>query len=410
VSTSERGGRRLHAEDALETEFGSILPQNVPGTKEYFLNRFLDLTAMNRHLGPAHLFVTLTLNEGDPALRAYLGGKPAVRCPVQVTRFFMEKFGAIKELVFGARCVFGPVQDHWYRIEFQNRGAPHAHILIWLADGLPGDLEAVVQATMPRDPSELGQELRRLVQAYQLHQCRERCRRKDGKPGCSFSFPSEMAGKTHLKEGRTRYTYRREKDEDARVVPFNAALLLAWGAHLNVQFMTAGSVEEYLCAYVAKAEPSLTATLEEGSTRFTRFVSARFVSLCEVALHLLGYHPIQGTREVLFLNTDREERMWRLLRPTRDLERISAEGSRGVTSRLPPPSLPPLLLLAPSPTSDLLLGGPRPPCRIPVHVLLARQVLRAPRLPRGLHPSGVHRAVPGLWHQGRDPRQAGGGS
>ena len=42
----------------------------------------------------------------------------------------MKKINANVE-IFGGNLV-----EHWWRIEFQNRGSPHLHIFIWI-DGTP---------------------------------------------------------------------------------------------------------------------------------------------------------------------------------------------------------------------------------------------------------------------------------
>ena len=68
-----------------------------------------------------------------------LGGQaPHVR-PVESTLLFMQKYRDIKDLLWGRKCIFGRATDHWQRIEFQNRGALHVHLLLWVDDGVADD-------------------------------------------------------------------------------------------------------------------------------------------------------------------------------------------------------------------------------------------------------------------------------
>jgi len=40
------------------------------------------------------------------------------------------------------------------------------------------------------------------------------------------------------------------------VMPYNPALLIAWNAHCNVQYVTDLNIAEYLVKYISKAEPT----------------------------------------------------------------------------------------------------------------------------------------------------------
>ena len=72
---------------------------------------------------------------------------------------------------------FERVADHWYKIEFQNRGAPHVHMLLWVAPEFREN--KVVVATLPRETqNNEGRLLKELVTSLQIHSCVERrCKR-----------------------------------------------------------------------------------------------------------------------------------------------------------------------------------------------------------------------------------------
>jgi len=55
--------------------------------------------------------------------------------PVLAAQHFDHRLKAFfKDLLVGASTL-DTIKHHFYRIEFQMRGSPHAHCLIWTADG-----------------------------------------------------------------------------------------------------------------------------------------------------------------------------------------------------------------------------------------------------------------------------------
>jgi hypothetical protein len=52
--------------------------------------------------------------------------------------------------------VLGPVSAHVLAVEFQKRGLPHAHVLLWFAESCrmkwPADYDQIVRAEIP-DPN-----------------------------------------------------------------------------------------------------------------------------------------------------------------------------------------------------------------------------------------------------------------
>ncbi|XP_026383265.1 uncharacterized protein LOC113278718 [Papaver somniferum] len=87
-----------------------------------------------RQLGPPDLFIKFTCNpkwfEITEALKKIPGQQPIDR-PDIVSRVFHIKLKALMSDLEGSRH-FGEVQGAIYTVEFQKRGLPHAHILLWL--------------------------------------------------------------------------------------------------------------------------------------------------------------------------------------------------------------------------------------------------------------------------------------
>jgi len=55
--------------------------------------------------------------------------------PVLAARHFDHRLKAFFTDVLMRGSALGPVKHYFYRVEFQMRGSPHTHCLIWTSDG-----------------------------------------------------------------------------------------------------------------------------------------------------------------------------------------------------------------------------------------------------------------------------------
>ncbi|XP_065209902.1 uncharacterized protein LOC135838199 [Planococcus citri] len=64
--------------------------------------------------------------------------------------------------------IFGPVKSYMYSIEWQKRGLPHAHILLWLVNKIrPDEIDKIICAELP-DP-DLNPKLFEIVKRHMVH-------------------------------------------------------------------------------------------------------------------------------------------------------------------------------------------------------------------------------------------------
>ena len=178
-------------------------------------------------------------------------------------------------LIKGA--VLGEVTHSFWKKEYQSRGAPHYHVLLWIKDVpfIRVDPEHVVTAWIDKRiychiPDEKSSpELHRLVTKYQLHKCSNYCRHKK-KYGnayvthCKFGFPQEVVNETVLNnvedsfKSRGKVYHLKWGVEEVRINDYNPLLLYLWKANIDIQYVADSSLAlaHYVTAYVTKVEKS----------------------------------------------------------------------------------------------------------------------------------------------------------
>ena len=168
---------------------------------------------MIRDWGSPTFFLTLTCAEYDSAdisqyLRtvnnvpqSYNIARLCTEDPISVSRQFSYKFHDFFNIVIMKWAVLGTV-DHYYWKEYQMRGAPHYHIVLWIRDSpvlgrdSPEKVLSFIQEriTCHIPDSKTSPDLHALVTKYQMHKCNAYCKRnlKFGKTyvsRCRFDFP-----------------------------------------------------------------------------------------------------------------------------------------------------------------------------------------------------------------------------
>ena len=130
-----------------------------------------DSLALARYFGRPDYFFTVTTNPKWPEITAQLkpGQTPKDRSDI-VTRVFREKLKMLVQHI-KKKGVFGRHVAHVYTIEFQKRGLPHAHILIFVDDRshlrTPEQVDAMICAEIP-DP-QTHRRLYNLVTTHMIH-------------------------------------------------------------------------------------------------------------------------------------------------------------------------------------------------------------------------------------------------
>jgi hypothetical protein len=196
-----------------------LLPSSFIGSARHAMQNYHDSMAVVRKLGKPDFFITMTCNPNWPEVQRELspGEKPHMR-PDLLTRVFRMKFKELlRDLEVGH--VLGRHVAHTSVIEFQKRGLPHAHLLLFVADEdkprTAEDYDRVICAEVP-DPVTQTQ-LHESVTKFNMHgPCgilNERCPcMKDG--SCTKRFPKPCFPVSTVTEDsypvyrrRCRYSY-----------------------------------------------------------------------------------------------------------------------------------------------------------------------------------------------------------
>ena len=277
------------SDEHLESNLSTIL-QQVRGTKQYWFMKQSDLKCMIREYGPPTLFLTFSCAEYDCVdIARYLRkvnnvpedypiGKLCTEDPISVSRKFSQKFHAFFQSVLIKGAILGQVSHFYWKKEYQNRGAPHYHALVWISgapvagvDKTSKVLSFIEERIMCKIPDMVeSPNLYQMVMRYQLHKCSAYCKRKT-KCGpnkyitkCKFGFPRTVTKTTvlhdacdALKKRKKIYDLVRSEDE-VRVNDYNPLLLMLWKANCDIQFIAESSLAlaHYVSGYVTKAEKS----------------------------------------------------------------------------------------------------------------------------------------------------------
>ena len=137
--TKLRSEQYIHLRDAVindgnTTNVGrlTILPSSYAGSPRHMHEYAQDAIAYVRLYGRPDLFITFTCNQSwDEILQLLLQGQSAVHRHDITARVFRQKLKSLINYIVKLE-VFGSVRCWMYSVEWQKRGLPHAHILIWL--------------------------------------------------------------------------------------------------------------------------------------------------------------------------------------------------------------------------------------------------------------------------------------
>ncbi|XP_071728569.1 uncharacterized protein [Rutidosis leptorrhynchoides] len=308
--------------DTKATSIGKriILPSSHTGSPRYMVQNYQDAMALCREFDNPDLFITFTSNPKWPEINAmlsYIEGQRAPDRPDIVARVFKLKLDCIMTDIM-KKHIFVTTEAGIHIIEFQKRGLPHVHILIWLTRDCkcksPSDIDDLISAEIPSKTDD--PEGYKAVSEYMLHgpcggnNMDAPCiiERK-----CSKHFPKPYYAETTIDEdGYANYRRRKNGEtvtkakttlDNSFVVPYNRYLLLKYNAHINVEWCNRSRAIKYLFKYLNKGPDRATIVIQENLTQIEnssvekivevdeikKYLDCRYLSPCEAVWRMFSF-------------------------------------------------------------------------------------------------------------------------
>ncbi|KAI9121759.1 hypothetical protein K1719_007149 [Acacia pycnantha] len=205
------------------------------------IQNYQDAMAICAWAGYPDIFITFTCNPMWPKITRHCdqdGLKPCDR-PEILSRIFNLKLHKLMRTLKDQK-IFGSIKADVYTVEFQKRGLPHAHIILWLSESDKirslFEVDQLISAEIPdklEDP-----ELYELVGSYMVH----------GPCGRS----SRSALYERWRDDGHMVSRKGVKLDNRSVVPYNATLLKLFGGHLNIEKTNQSRAIKYLFKYISK--------------------------------------------------------------------------------------------------------------------------------------------------------------
>lgn len=205
-----------------------------------------------------------------------------------------------------------------YTIEFQKRGLPHAHILIWVEFTsmcrTPSTIDDLISAEIPSQSTD--PQGYKAVTDYMLHgPCGDDASSAACTVGgrCTKRFPRPFYQETTIDDDGYPVYKRRDTGvfilkgkarlDNRYVVPYNRYLLIKYEAHINVEWCNRSRAIKYLFKYLNKGPDRATMVVHENITvdnetqtqkiikvdEIKNYLDCRYLSPCEAVWRMLSF-------------------------------------------------------------------------------------------------------------------------
>ncbi len=307
----------IHLRDAIQSDGNvqnigrlTILPSSYIGSPRHMHEYAQDAMTYLRNYGTPDLFITFTCNPKWTEIERELdpGQKPQDRHDI-IARVFQQKLKVMMDVLTKYR-VFGDTRCYMYSVEWQKRGLPHAHILIWLLNKLhSNEVDDIISAEIPDPVTD--PHLHHIVTTQMVHgpcgalnplsPCMA-----DGK--CSKRYPRPLVAETVTGNDGYLVYRRRSKEDNGRtikvkvqnqeieignefIVPYCPLLSRIFETHANVESCHSAKSVKYLCKYVTKGSDMAVFGIasENANDEISNFQMGRCVSTNEALWRLLSF-------------------------------------------------------------------------------------------------------------------------
>jgi hypothetical protein len=169
-----------------EYSLGTFIPPALTASDEYWHPIAPKWFALSTPLGPPTFFLTFTMNPYWAKYQALKRDRGTFPHSAMTAIVFKAKLSALMKFIKDHE-ILGNVSCFVWRIKYQKRGLPHAHILFW-TDFDTQDIhavEAVINVRYPKDSPVVRYQgmifdFRRLIDSFQIHHHSKQCQLSEG--------------------------------------------------------------------------------------------------------------------------------------------------------------------------------------------------------------------------------------
>jgi len=337
-----------------------VLPSSYVGGDRFMQQLYQDSMALVRYFGKPSLFITFTANPKWAEIQdELLDGQTATDRPDLVARVFNLK---LKDLLnqIKHKQVFGPWRGWVWTIEYQKRGLPHLHLLLFLQTDAqfltPTHIDRFISAEIPTEDDVIGQRLRTIIENTMVHtHCAggngDALCMKDLDPAgvttCHKGYPRDFLEETSIPENgyplyRRRNTGRsftipvrgtvgtvEVRIDNRRVVPYSPYLSLRYNAHINVEVCGSVQAVKYIHKYIYKGGDRATVRVDSEQDEIKRYLHGRYIGPTEAVWRLFEFsmHEEQPPVTHLALHLPDQQAVYFAEHEDIDLIREQIEGS-----------------------------------------------------------------------------------
>jgi hypothetical protein len=282
-----------------------ILPSSYLGGPRDMHQRYLDGMAIARHFKKIDIFLTMTANPNWPEIkRELLPHQTVPDRPDLVTRVFQLKKKALMHAILDIG-IFGPCVAHVYSIEFQKRGLPHMHLLLFLKNEYklfsPEAVDCIISAQWP-DPIT-HPHLFEKVKKFMVHgPCgtlnpHAPCMKNNK---CIHGYPKPFQEHTTMdhdgyplyarpNNGHS-YEVRGFMLDNQWIVPYNPFCTLRFECHINVECAICFGSMKYLNKYIDKGGDCGTLAIHNHEDEVKQYIDGRYFSASEAAWRIFQFN------------------------------------------------------------------------------------------------------------------------
>lgn len=181
---------------------------------------------------------------------------------ISIARIFHQRLTKVIEYLKNSK-ILGEINAYISRVEYQQRGLPHAHILLWTSFDIDDieKIDSVIAASLMDEDSRIDniikqKQLNHLISRYETHICGPRCLKNSNV--CCYGFPKSPVDKTHFENYKIIF---KRSPESSRIVQFIPKLLVLLRAHHEIEIIRATNAIGYVLKYCTKNSDSATITL-----------------------------------------------------------------------------------------------------------------------------------------------------